>query len=811
MTARTLSLFALAFGCAPAALKPGPVPERIAVAPKNPLLFGKGARQQLAVTAYFAGGSSADVTAASRFVAGNGKVAAVREGAIVALADGASQVHVSYAGLTASTTALVQNAGKPVPLSFAGDIMPVLTKLGCNGGSCHGSLNGQNGFKLSLFGYDPDADFEMIARAHDGRRLDRQNPEMSLLLAKPAFAVAHGGGKLLRKGSADYQALLEWIAAGAVRDAATERRIASLRVHPASQVLYGKDSRSRLLVTAKYSDGTEGDVTHLVGFTSNDDSIVKVSPSGELNSLRGGETAVVVRGPGVTAGATVGVVLEKREFPPVAERNFIDRHIQAKLRALSIPPSEPCDDATFLRRAFLDIAGIIPSAAEARRFLEDSSPDKRARLVDELLRRPEYADYWAVYWGDHLSNTRQLLYNKGPYTFTQWLYKAFRSNMPYDEFARRLLASSGNMYAAPATSFYPLMRKPLDLAAMTSQLFLGVSIECARCHNHPLEKWTQDDFNGMAAFFSQVRYKGAGPRNNERVLYADFEREFQHPDTKKTYWPKPLGGPVMAIPAMENGEYNDRREALAKWLTSPYNPYFARAIVNRMWRNFMGRDFVEPVDDFRVTNPPTNEALLEELARDFVTHGYDLHHLIRRIAASAAYQLSSVPNRWNKADTMAYSRYYPKRLSAEQLLDSISLATGVPEEYKSLYPGTRATQVPDPEIESYFLEVFDRPSRQLICERKNTPTLNQALHLVSGESLQKKIAGEQGVLRKLLLGRRSPAEIVEELYLGTVSRLPDAGERKLAEDAVRKAGDAGKGLEDVFWALLSSKEFLFNH
>ena len=804
MTARVLLLFLLA-------LSGSAAPVRIAVAPKNPLLFGKAARQKLAVTAYFAGGSSLDVTAASQFASANGKVAAVRDGIIIALANGASTIHVSYAGLTASTIALVQQADAPMPLSFSGDIMPVLTKLGCNGGSCHGALNGQNGFKLSLFGYDPDADYEMIARLHDGRRLDRQHPEKSLLLAKPAFEVPHGGGKLLRKGSADYQALMDWIAGGALQDAARERRITALRVLPASHVLYGKDSKNRLLVTAKYSDGTEGDVTHLVGFASNDDSIVKVSPSGELTALRGGETSIVVRGPGVTAGATVGVVQEKREFPPMAEMNFIDRHIQSKLRALSIPPSEPCDDATFLRRAFLDIIGIIPTAAEARRYLEDPSPDKRARLVGDLLRRPEYADYWAVYWGDHLSNTRQLLYNKGPYTFTQWLYKAFRSNMPYDEFARQLLASSGNMYGSPATSFYPLMRKSLDLAAMTSQLFLGVSIECARCHNHPLEKWTQDDFNGMAAFFSQVRYKGAGPRNNERVLYVDFEREFQHPDTKKAYWPKPLGGPVMAIPAMENGEYVDRREALARWLTSSENPYFARAIVNRMWRNFMGRGFVEPVDDFRVTNPPTNEPLLEELARDFTAHGYDLHHLIRRITASSTYQLSSAPNRWNKVDTMAYSRYYPKRLSAEQLLDSVSLATGVPEEYKSLYPGTRAMQVPDPEIESYFLEVFDRPSRQLICERKNAPTLNQALHLVSGESLQKKISGDKGVLRKLLAARRSTVEIVEELYLGTVSRLPDAAERKLAEEAVRKAGDTGKGLEDVFWALLSSKEFLFNH
>ena len=364
------------------------------------------------------------------------------------------------------------------------------------------------------------------------------------------------------------------------------------------------------------------------------------------------------------------------------------------------------------------------------------------------------------------------------------------------------------MYDAPATSYYPLMRKELDMASMTSQIFLGVSIECARCHNHPLEKWTQDDYNGMAAVFAQVRYKnGTGPRNNERTLYVDFARRFQHPDTKKPYDAKALGGPVL------NGEGDmvDRRELFTDWLTAPENPYFARAIVNRMWRQFMGRGFVEPVDDFRGTNPPTNGALLDELARDFIAHEFDLHHLIRRITASRAYQASSVPVAGNQDDTMAYSRYYPKRLSAEQLSDSISQATGVWEPYNSLYPGTRAMQIPDPEIESHFLEVFDRPSRQLICDRKNAPTLNQALHLVSGGSLQQKVGSPAGVLAKALASGQAPELIVEDLYLGTLSRFPDAGERTLARTAIERAGEARKGLEDLFWALVSSKEFLYNH
>jgi hypothetical protein len=350
------------------------------------------------------------------------------------------------------------------------------------------------------------------------------------------------------------------------------------------------------------------------------------------------------------------------------------------------------------------------------------------------------------------------------------------------------------------------MKKEGDLAAITSQLFLGVSIECARCHNHPLEKWTTDDFNGMAAFFSQVRYKNAGPRNNERVLYVDFKRQFQHPDTKKVYWPKPLDGPVLASGAMV-----DRRELLADWLTSPKNPFFAKALVNRMWRNFMGRGLVEPVDDFRATNPATNDGLLNRLAADFIEHGYDLHHLIGRITASRAYQLSSRPLDGNRQDKMAYSRHYSRRLTAEQMLDSISLATGVAEEFTSLYPGTRAAQLPEPEIESYFLEVFDRPSRQLVCERKQPPTLNQALHLISGDTIQKKITDPSGVLARMLKEKRPAREIVDELYLRTLSRLPGEQEKKAAAQALVRAASEQQGLEDTFWALLNSKEFLYNH
>jgi hypothetical protein len=780
-------------------------PTTLSIQPVNPLLFGQGATQALVVIARYADGSEQDITNQSQFSAAKPSVASVDSaGKITAHASGAAAVHVTYQGISAATTALVQRGEAPIPQSFNADIMPLLTKMGCNGGSCHGALNGKNGFKLSLFGYEPDKDYDMIVHKHDGRRINLADPEQSLILLKPTFQVSHGGGKLLRKDSPDYNSLLTWIRSGARLDPEKERRIVSIRVLPPSSVLTGKNAKRQMLVVAHYSDGTERDVTSTVKFQSNDDSIASVTSDGVVTGERGGETAIVVRAPGVAAAAKVGVVIEPHKIPEFAANNFIDDAISAKLKSLQIPPSPLADDATFLRRASLDIIGLIPTSDEARAFLADKDPAKRSKLVEALLARPEYADFWALYWGDHLGNTKQLLYNKGPYVFTRWLHDAFARNLPYDQFARELLTSSGDMYQAGATNYYPLMKKELDIAAITSQLFLGVTIECARCHNHPLEKWTQADFSGMAAFFSQVKYKNSGPRNNERTLYVDFKRQFEHPDTKQVYLPKALDGPTLTP-----GDTVDRRELLADWLCSPKNPFFARALVNRMWRNFMGRGLVEPVDDFRVTNPPTNEPLLDAMAKDFIAHGYDLHHLIKTITASRSYQLSGVPGEFNRDDKMAYSRHYSRRLTAEQMLDSISQATGVDEKFTSLYPGTRAAQLPEPEIESYFLEVFDRPSRQLVCERKQPPTLNQALHLISGDTIQTKVTDPRGALAKMK--GRPVDEVVEELYLRTLSRYPGADERQLAAAAVAKAADPGRGLEDVFWALLNSKEFLYNH
>ncbi len=776
--------------------------------PENPLLFGKGAEQRLVVLAKHGDGRTEDVTSRALFRSASPAVAAVSaDGTVRAESFGGARITATLRGLRGSTTALVQRAEAPLPTSFGGDVVPVLSKAGCNGGNCHGAMNGQNGFKLSLFGYRPDEDYSMIAEAEGGRRIDRAAPERSLFLRKPTFLEAHGGGQVLATDSPGYRAILSWIRDGARLDPAVEKRVESLAVHPPEIVFQSAAASLPLLVTARFSDGTEADFTRLAHFESHDESVAGVDQRGTVTSRARGQTTVLVRAGGAVAAARIGVVTERHPVPDVACDHPIDRHLLGKLRELQVPPSGAADDATFLRRAYLDIIGVIPDSGAARAFLADTDPDKRAKLVDRLLERPEYADFWSLYWGDHLNNTKQLLYNKGPYTFTRWLYDAFRDNMPYDEFVRALMTSSGNMYDSPATSFYPLMKKPLDLAAQASQLFLGVRIECARCHDHPMERWTQDDYNGMAAFFSQVSYKGGvGPRNNERALYLDFDREFKHPETEKTYRPKALGGRRVGT-----GGRSDRRAALADWMTAAGNPYFSRAIVNRMWKQFMGRGIVEPVDDFRETNPPSNPELLDALADGFVAGGYDLKALIREIATSCAYQLSATPTEANREDTLGHSHFYALRLSAEQLLDSIVLATGVPEEYPSMYPGTRAAQLPEPEVPSYFLDVFDRPSRQLVSDRATTSSLNQALHLVSGDTVHGKVRDEGGALRQLIERGLGDARIIEELYLRTLARFPDPAELEASRAAVRDARDRTQGLEDVFWALLNSKEFLYQH
>jgi len=780
----------------------------IYIEPLTPFIFGANLTRTLIVTGKYADGSLRDLTRQASFTSSDRAVATVDpSGSVKAINNGLTWITAKVGRLSTRQAIRVRLADRKRSLSFVNDIAPVFARQGCGSSNCHGALNGQNGFKLSLFGYEPEADYQAVVEASDGRRINRAEPAQSLILLKPTQSVRHGGGKRFEVGSPEYLALKEWIEAGAPAGGGDESKMVRLEVVPGERVLPSENSMQQLAVLAHYADGTTADVTRKVRYQSNDDSIATVSADGLVAAKRSGEAAILVRSLDQVTAARIGVVLSPpvRNYPGVPRNNFIDELVFSRLKRLNIVPSELCTDEEFLRRAHLDLIGVLPTAEEARRFLASRAPNKRAQLIDELLERPEYADFWGLYWSDRLSNSRQFLYEKGTFFFQQWLREAMAKNLPYDQFARDLVTATGGLYEVAPTSYYPLMKKAEEMATTTSQVFLGVSLECARCHDHPFEKWKQGDFLGLAAFFAQVRHKNR-IRQNERVLYLDPKRELTHPKNKQPVVPKFLGGePVKVVPG------RDRREVLADWITAPSNPFFAKAIVNRLWKHFLGRGLVEPVDDFRVTNPPTNEALIEALAEDFIRHKYDLKHLFRTIAGSRVYQLSAQPNGTNKEDKQFYSRFYLKRLNAEALLDGICRVTEVPEKFPGFHLGTRATQLPDPKVPSYFLDVFDRATRETVCERKQTTSVMQIMHLVSGDTINQKIRAENGLIERLIKSGKSGREVIEELYLRTLSRFPQKEEAQLAQQGISQAPSPREGYEDLLWALLNSKEFLFNH
>ncbi|HEV8130614.1 MAG TPA: DUF1553 domain-containing protein [Acidobacteriota bacterium] len=796
--------------------------EEISIEPASIVISGIGESQTVIVTGRFADGSLRDVTRLAEFsVAPPAPVSSHsltlhaplaieigKSGVITSKSLGLAQVKVVVSNQTAFASVSVKDSGRTEKLNFAADIAPVFSRVGCNSSNCHGALNGQGGFKLSLFGYDPDADYRAIVKDGNGRRVDLKFPEESLILMKPTFTIRHGGGQLFSEDSLEYRALLNWISAGAPQGKPGGPRLEQILVYPRDQrFLTTAEARQQLVVIGKYTDGREVDITRQVRYHSSDETVAVVSPNGLVSPRRSGEANIMIRSLGAVGVAQVAVVLRPavENYPRTPRNSYIDDLVFRKLEKLQIIPSDLCTDNEFIRRVYLDLIGTLPTAPEVQRFLNDRSPAKRSRLIDALFRRPEYADFWSLKWGDLLTNSPQFLYNGTAY-FQAWLREAFATNRPYDVTVRQLLASSGGTYQALPTNFYAAGKKPEDMVTFTSQAFLGVSLECARCHDHPNERWKRDDFLGMAAFFSQVKFKN-GVRNNERFLYIDPDKEFQHPQTKQIVPAKLLGGPQVFFWPQE-----DRRARLAAWLTSPSNLYFARAAVNRIWREFMGRGIVDPVDDLRFTNPPSNPALLDRLARDFVEHGFDLQHLMKRILNSRTYQLSSKTNDTNRDDSSGYSHYTMRRLTAEQLADAIAQVTAVPEKYPFFYPGKRAIQLPDPIVDSYFLTIFDRATREnATCTRKQTASLAQSLNLVSGEMINAKLRNQGSPLVRLIGQARSDRDIVRYFYLAALGRRPRVQEMELAIQAIAKSNSRREGLEDFAWALLNSKEFLYNH
>ena len=690
-------------------------------------------------------------------------------------------------------------------LSFVKDIVPIFTRSGCANSNCHGSIRGQNGFKLSLFGYEPDLDFQAIAP-----RMDKANPANSLLLRKPTFAVQHGGGERFKTGSLEYNAILEWIRDGAPYDSAGSPRLATLRVEPAELLLTGLGARAQLRVTGTYTDGSSEDFTRKVQFTANDESVVEVSPTGEILTRRAGETAIMVRSLGKAVAARIAVVEKPplAQYPAVPRHNFIDEHVFTKLRRLNIIPSPLSSDAEFLRRVYLDTIGLLPTLEETQAFLADTRPDKRARLIDQLLDRPELAEVWATRFSDLFRVGLLDQGHKGARLIYNWIRTSIREDKPYNQFATELLTASGNLFFQPTANFYYITEfsEPENIATNISQVFLGVRLECARCHNHPWEKWTQDDFWGFAAFFGRMAIKDTY-QNDESQVHLKAKGEVLHPKTKKPVSPKYLDGPTDT-----EGLDEDIREKLAAWMTAPDNPWFARAIVNRVLKHYLSRGLVEPVDDFRITNPSSNDALLAALSQDFTKNNYSLRHVFRVILNSRTYQLTSEPNDTNRHDQMNYSRYYPKRLMAEQLADAVGQVTGVPERYRGHLPGTRAMSLPEG-APSYFLATFGRmKAREVICERDGQPDMAQAMHLISGDTLHKKLTAKEGLLDQWLNDSTlSNEQIVRRLFLSALVRDPDPRELFVSLQPLNTAANRRQAFEDVLWALFNSKEFLHNH
>ncbi|MFO0845318.1 MAG: DUF1549 and DUF1553 domain-containing protein [Gemmataceae bacterium] len=796
------------------------------VVPGDVTLTGPHATQRLIVVEDAAADVVADVTAKATFTTSAANVAAVdKAGNVRAVGDGEAAITASVGGRTATAKVRVTKTKEPFAWGFRNHVVPILTRAGCNSGACHGALTGKGGLKLSLRGYDVEADHFVLTRQALGRRIDREEPEKSLLLLKPTMALAHGGGQKVEVGSPEYKVLADWVADGAPAPKDTDARLTRLEVFPTSAMLRPKDTL-HLLVRAHYSDGRSEDVTRWAKFTSSEELVAGVSPDGKVTVAGHGEAAVSVLFGTLVASATItspyGAGVDPKLFAAAPRNNFIDGLILSKLQRLGLPPSPGCTDAEFVRRAYLDAAGILPTPAEVKAFLADRSPDKRAKLIDRLLDRPEFVDYWAYKWSDMLLITTRRLPQSAVWAFYQHVRQSVADNKPWDRFARDILTASGSNLQNGAANFFVLHKDVTDLNEATAITFMGMSLTCARCHNHPLERWTQDQYWQMANLFARVGLK-TGPRG-EVLVWSRPDGDAPHPRRGTALRPTPLDARPLDLDSPI-----DRRRHFAEWLTSPDNPYFAKALVNRVWRNYMGRGLVEAEDDIRETNPPTNAELFDALARDFVKHRYDVKQLMRTIMNSAAYQRSSKPTAGNEADDRFFSRYLTRRLSAEVILDAYSQVTGVPTPFTHLvtnardsetpyggFPlGTRAMQLPDSLVASRFLDAFGRPERAntCSCERSQDSSVGQALHLNNGQTLNDKLRGKGSIVEKWLVEKTPDEEAIQRLYLAALCREPTEKERASFRKLLAEASaDGGRreALEDLVWAVLTSKEFVFN-
>lgn len=791
--------------------------EALVVLPPAFTLTGPESRQPLLVQRITSGHIGGQVTEGVTYSSSDPGVVRIENAVAIPAGNGTATITATAGEHTAQAEVTVAAFDQPHRWNFRIHVESVLTRFGCNSGACHGAAAGKNGFKLSLRGYDPEADYFAISRQARGRRIVPDDPGRSLLLTKPTGAVPHKGGLRFDTDSLEHRVLAEWIAAGQVPPADEDPRLERLEILPRHAVLQ-PNAAQQFLVRAHFTDGHAEDVTRWAKFSSADLTVADVNDQGRVAVMGHGEGAIVAWYLATNVVATVTVPYPNAVKPELfaeAKRNsFIDELVLEKLQSLNLPPSPPTTDEQFIRRAFLDTIGTLPTVEEVRRFLADQAADKRERLIDDLLIRPEFVDYWTYKWCDLLLVSGAQLRPQAVDAYYRWVRRQVADNTPWDRLVREIVTARGSTFENGAANFFSLHQDPLSMAETTSMAFLGMSIQCARCHDHPLEKWTNDQYYGMANLFARVRGKGWGgdfrAGDGLRVIFTTDSGEVIQPRTGRPQPPRPLDAEPL-----DPASSLDRRDYLADWLTAPENPYFSRAIVNRVWANFFGIGIVEPVDDLRVTNPPSNPELLDALAAYLQSQHFNLKALMRLILSSQTYQRSSETLPENAADRKYYARYKPRRLKAEVLLDAVSQVTGVPTTFPDYPPGTRALQLRDAGVASYFLQTFGRPERVITCEceRSDEPSMKQVLHIVNGDTVNQKLAAENGRISQLLSGGLKDEAIVEEAYLSALSRKPTEAEQAGILKVLAETPPEEKRavIEDLYWGLLSSREFLFQH
>lgn len=786
-------------------------PQRLEAFPANIELEGPNANQQIVVTGYDATGQARDWTHASSLISANPAIAAVNNNTIVPIANGTTEIVVQIGETRQVIPVRVASFENKRPIAFESEVLVALSKQGCNSGACHGSPSGKGNFRLSLRAFDRVLDELTLIREDFGRRVNPIDPEQSLLLLKPMMKLTHGGGKQLNKEDAAYKILRDWIAEGAKVDPPGTSRCVKLEVYPGQKrVLRRTDGTQQLSAIANFADGKKRDATRLVAYESTNTEVATVDKLGLVTPHSRGETVILVRYLEHIESIPLMFVDEVPGFQwtQPAPGNYIDELVNAKLKQLQYLPAPTCSDPVFLRRAYMDVIGILPTIDETNAFLADSATDKRSKLIDQLLQRDEYPKFWALKWGDLLKMTSKLVGSDGVYKYHRWVEAAIRSNMPYDAFARELLSASGSTLSNPAANFYRTSTDMNECVETVSQVFLGARLQCAKCHNHPFERWTQDNYYGLGAFFNRLQRKSS-PRPGEMFVWTASTGEVTQPRTGEVMKPW-----LPRVGSIDPKADEDRRPAFVDWLVDAKNPFFAKIEANRIWSQMFSRGIVDPIDDFRDSNPPSNEPLLEALAKDFAESGFDRKHLMRTILNSKTYQASSEASEWNEKDKNYFSHQSPRMLSAEQLLDAINHVAGLSQTFAGLPSDMKATQLPAPDVaKNAFLKVFGQPERTTVCacERAEDSNLGMAIELFNGPLVYEKLRDANNRFRKLHAAGRTAQEVIRELYLAALCRPPTETELEASLQHCQSRGDLVSGFEDLCWVLLNTDEFLFQH